>query len=73
MDQEPEVTRFVRGPWSDPLAHRAFVEERKRGPTWMASLIQLGLAPFPVRLPEMIRSPLTKSVADGAWSGSMSH
>jgi RimJ/RimL family protein N-acetyltransferase len=28
MDRDPEVTRFVRGPWSDPVAHRAFVEER---------------------------------------------
>ena len=32
MDQEPEVTRYVSGPWSDGLAHRAFVEERTRGP-----------------------------------------
>jgi RimJ/RimL family protein N-acetyltransferase len=32
MDQEPEVTRYVSGPWSDPVAHRAFVEQRTRGP-----------------------------------------
>ncbi|MCW3477067.1 GNAT family N-acetyltransferase [Limobrevibacterium gyesilva] len=32
MDRDPEVTRFVRGPWSDATAHRAFVEERTRGP-----------------------------------------
>jgi RimJ/RimL family protein N-acetyltransferase len=32
MDREPEVTRFVSGPWSDPIAHRAFVEQRTRGP-----------------------------------------
>ena len=25
MDKEPGVTRFVRGPWDDPAAHRAFV------------------------------------------------
>jgi RimJ/RimL family protein N-acetyltransferase len=28
MDREPEVTRFVDGPWSDPVAHRAFIEDR---------------------------------------------
>jgi RimJ/RimL family protein N-acetyltransferase len=32
MDQEPEVTRYVSGPWSDPDAHRAFVEQRTLGP-----------------------------------------
>jgi RimJ/RimL family protein N-acetyltransferase len=32
MDCEPGVTRFVSGPWSDPPAHRAFVEQRTRGP-----------------------------------------
>ena len=32
MDREPEVTRYVSGPWSDPVAHRAFVEARTRGP-----------------------------------------
>src|SRR5580704_9426221 len=32
MDREPEVTRYVSGPWSDPVAHRAFVEQRTRGP-----------------------------------------
>jgi RimJ/RimL family protein N-acetyltransferase len=32
MDQEPEVTRYISGPWSDPVAHRAFVELRTRGP-----------------------------------------
>lgn len=28
MDRDPEVTRFVAGPWSDPDGHRAFVLER---------------------------------------------
>ncbi|MGH7154917.1 MAG: GNAT family N-acetyltransferase [Acetobacteraceae bacterium] len=28
MDRDPEVTRFVAGPWRDPLVHRAFVAER---------------------------------------------
>jgi hypothetical protein len=28
MDREPEVTRFLPGPWADPVAHRAFVEGR---------------------------------------------
>ena len=32
MDKEPEVTRYVSGPWSDPVAHRAFIEQRTRGP-----------------------------------------
>ena len=32
MDRDPEVTRFVRGPWSNAVAHRAFVETRTRGP-----------------------------------------
>jgi RimJ/RimL family protein N-acetyltransferase len=30
MDRDPEVTRFLPGPWADPLAHRAFVEDRMR-------------------------------------------
>jgi RimJ/RimL family protein N-acetyltransferase len=30
MDRDPEVTRFVDGPWSDAVAHRAFIEERTR-------------------------------------------
>src|SRR6266446_8997118 len=30
MDCDPEVTRFLPGPWADPIAHRAFVEERIR-------------------------------------------
>jgi RimJ/RimL family protein N-acetyltransferase len=32
MDGEPRVTRYVSGPWSDPAAHRAFIEARTRGP-----------------------------------------
>jgi RimJ/RimL family protein N-acetyltransferase len=32
MDREPEVTRFVSGPWSDAVEHRAFIEARTRGP-----------------------------------------
>jgi RimJ/RimL family protein N-acetyltransferase len=32
MDREPDVTRYVSGPWSDPIAHRAFVEQRTLGP-----------------------------------------
>jgi RimJ/RimL family protein N-acetyltransferase len=32
MDCDPAVTRFVNGPWSDPRAHRAFIEARTRGP-----------------------------------------
>ena len=32
MDRDPEVVRFVDGPWSDPAAHRAFVDARTRGP-----------------------------------------
>ncbi len=32
MDREPEVVIFIDGPWDDPVAHRAFIEERTRGP-----------------------------------------
>lgn len=32
MDLDPAVTRFVSGPWSDPVAHRAFIEARTLGP-----------------------------------------
>jgi RimJ/RimL family protein N-acetyltransferase len=32
MDSDPAVTRFVSGPWSDPVVHRAFIEARTRGP-----------------------------------------
>jgi RimJ/RimL family protein N-acetyltransferase len=28
MDRDPEVTRFIKGPWHDPVAHRAFVVHR---------------------------------------------
>lgn len=28
MDRDPAVTRFIAGPWADPIAHRAFVEAR---------------------------------------------
>lgn len=28
MDSDPEVTKFIVGPWSDALAHRAFIEAR---------------------------------------------
>lgn len=28
MDRDPEVARFVAGPWFDPEAHRAFVTDR---------------------------------------------
>jgi RimJ/RimL family protein N-acetyltransferase len=28
MDSDPDVTKFIDGPWSDPVAHRAFVEAR---------------------------------------------
>lgn len=32
LDSDPEVIRFVSGPWSDPSAHRAFIEKRTCGP-----------------------------------------
>jgi RimJ/RimL family protein N-acetyltransferase len=32
MDREAGVTRFVDGPWEDPIAHRAFIERRTTGP-----------------------------------------
>lgn len=30
MDRDPHVTRFIDGPWNDPVAPRAFVEHRIR-------------------------------------------
>jgi RimJ/RimL family protein N-acetyltransferase len=32
MDREPEVTRFIDGPWGADAAHRGFIEARTRGP-----------------------------------------
>ncbi|WP_082711984.1 GNAT family N-acetyltransferase [Burkholderia singularis] len=28
MDRDPDVTRYIAGPWSDPVEHRRFVEHR---------------------------------------------
>ncbi|AOK58967.1 GNAT family N-acetyltransferase [Burkholderia ubonensis] len=28
MDRDPEVTRYIAGPWHDPVEHRRFVEHR---------------------------------------------
>lgn len=28
MDRDPEVTRFIPGPWHDPVRHEAFVRQR---------------------------------------------
>jgi RimJ/RimL family protein N-acetyltransferase len=30
MDRDPLVTKFIPGPWTDAIAHRAFVEARIR-------------------------------------------
>jgi RimJ/RimL family protein N-acetyltransferase len=30
LNHDPLVTHFIPGPWADPIAHRAFVEERIR-------------------------------------------
>jgi len=30
MDRDPQVTRFIPGPWAEPERHRAFVTERIR-------------------------------------------
>jgi RimJ/RimL family protein N-acetyltransferase len=30
MDRDPDVTRYIAGPWCDPVAHRRFVEFRIR-------------------------------------------
>lgn len=32
MDRDPDVTRYVAGPWHDPVAHRQFVEFRIKRP-----------------------------------------
>lgn len=37
MDREPEVTRYVSGPWSDASAHRDFIEKRTSGP-WLSGM-----------------------------------
>jgi RimJ/RimL family protein N-acetyltransferase len=44
MDREPEMTRFILGPWDDPVAHRAFIEARTRGP-WPPGLGYWSLRP----------------------------
>lgn len=28
MDRDPEVTKYIEGPWHDPSEHRAFLKER---------------------------------------------
>ncbi|EST55837.1 GNAT family acetyltransferase [Brevibacillus panacihumi W25] len=28
MDRDPEVTKYIRGPWHDPAMHRQFLSER---------------------------------------------
>jgi len=64
MDRDPMVTRFVRGPWADPAAHRAFVEDRiwRAYPLGMGywSIVALGgfvgwilLTPLDLRGPEI--------------------
>jgi RimJ/RimL family protein N-acetyltransferase len=30
MDRDPEITKFISGPWSDPAAHRGFLQGRMR-------------------------------------------
>jgi len=30
MDRDPEATRFIPGPWSDPVAHKAFFETHRQ-------------------------------------------
>ncbi len=37
MDREPGTTRWIAGPWDDPVAHEAFVRARIRGP-WPAGM-----------------------------------
>ncbi|WP_043232586.1 GNAT family N-acetyltransferase [Bosea sp. LC85] len=37
MDREPEVTRYVSGPWSDASAHREFIENRTSSP-WLPGM-----------------------------------
>jgi RimJ/RimL family protein N-acetyltransferase len=64
MDRDPEVTRFIPGPWSDPVAHKAFFEaHRRRGyPSGMGywSVLEenrfiggIQLAPLDWRSPEI--------------------
>ncbi len=37
MDREPEVTRYVSGPWSNASAHREFIENRTSG-LWLPGM-----------------------------------
>jgi RimJ/RimL family protein N-acetyltransferase len=64
MDRDPEVTRFIVGPWSDPAAHRAFVAARigarfPAGMGYWSVFLQGGfigwvlLAPLDLRGPEI--------------------
>jgi RimJ/RimL family protein N-acetyltransferase len=64
MDRDPQVTRFIAGPWNDPTRHRDFVVRRieARYPAGMgywsvlASDIFIGwvlLAPLDLRGPEI--------------------
>ncbi|PTB21933.1 GNAT family N-acetyltransferase [Trinickia symbiotica] len=32
MDLDPEVTRYIAGPWNDPIAHRRLIEVRTTRP-----------------------------------------
>lgn len=32
MDREPEMLRYIAGPWADTAAHRAFIADRTLGP-----------------------------------------
>ncbi len=45
MDREPEVTRFVDGPWDDAPAHLAFIKARTLGP-YPAGLGYWTIRPF---------------------------
>jgi RimJ/RimL family protein N-acetyltransferase len=29
MDRDPEVTKYIAGPWQDPKKHRAFIEDTR--------------------------------------------
>jgi RimJ/RimL family protein N-acetyltransferase len=46
MDRDPAVTRFIEGPWADPMRHRAFVEAR------MGHIYPAGMGYWTVLAPE---------------------
>jgi RimJ/RimL family protein N-acetyltransferase len=75
MDREPEVTRFVAGPWDDPVTHRAFIEQRIRhsyppGMGYWSIIGPEGFAGWILLTPLDLRGPETEigwRIVRAAW------